>query len=289
MTEQKHDSVKKVEDVSRDKSKVSDEDLKLDALGNEINLFECFWNNVGCDNSVERVKSVKKKTVNVVNADRDKEGKTEISELKVENLPKSLNKEEVENDGVQALKYHQKSADEKNFSKNSSTSVAAEISNMDMDEKEILEKNLEYIEGEEPKLDENYRLVIDQEKIIDKSLADLNKLVNTESDDSIGFKWYLHVDEVVENEEEEVSQRREIVSGTNKDMNNTNKCAEVINNDRKVKCKKNDYIDGRRKTKIDKTIKNNERSLKKKKEYRKGECLLEIQIRSVFEHGRMLL
>ncbi|CAG8534939.1 4031_t:CDS:2 [Dentiscutata erythropus] len=57
---------------------------------------------------------------------------------------------------------------------------------------------------------------------VDKSPADSNKLANTESDNPIGLEWYLYVDRVVENKEE-ISQRREIVSGTNEDMNITNR------------------------------------------------------------------
>ncbi|CAG8658767.1 14004_t:CDS:2, partial [Dentiscutata heterogama] len=86
---------------------------------------------------------------------------------------------------------------------------------------------------------------------VDKSLADSNKLANTESGDPMGLEWYLHVDggmndnidddvdcikimkcTMVENEEE-MSQRREIVSGTNEDINNTNRGAVVINSDKK--------------------------------------------------------
>ncbi|CAG8799120.1 14044_t:CDS:1 [Racocetra persica] len=50
-------------------------------------------------------------------------------------------------------------------------------------------------------------------------------------------------------------------------------------NDRKIKHGKNNYVDSKEKIKINKMIKNNEKSSKKKKEQRKGEHLLEIRIR----------
>ncbi|CAG8805140.1 25445_t:CDS:2, partial [Dentiscutata erythropus] len=75
-----------------------------DAPSRGINLFECLWDNVGCDNSAEKVESVETKTVNKVNTDRDEEGKTDMSESKVENLPKSPDEERIENDKVKAFK-----------------------------------------------------------------------------------------------------------------------------------------------------------------------------------------
>ncbi|CAG8804331.1 18037_t:CDS:1, partial [Dentiscutata erythropus] len=90
-------SAKKVEDVSRNKSKISNEDPKLDILGNKINLSKYFWDNVGHDDSVKKVESVKKKIVNIVNTFRDKEDKMNMSEPKMENLPESPDEKKIEN------------------------------------------------------------------------------------------------------------------------------------------------------------------------------------------------
>ncbi|CAG8770160.1 10457_t:CDS:1, partial [Dentiscutata heterogama] len=122
------------------------------------------------------------------------------------------------------------------------------------------EKYKAFYSHHNPTKNENFRDTSSDEKNdykssnadeVDKSLADSNKLVNTESGDPIGLEWYLHVNggmndnidddvdcikimkcTVVENEEE-MSQRREIVSRTNEDMNNTNRGAVVINSDKK--------------------------------------------------------
>ncbi|CAG8563511.1 15517_t:CDS:2, partial [Racocetra fulgida] len=132
------DSTEKEEDVDKDENKVSNDDLKPDAPSCKMSLFEWFWDNVDCDDSIKKVESVEAKMINVVNIDLDEEGKTDMSELKVENLPESLDEEENRNDGVQALEYCQKFADKENVSK---------------------------LFGE-PKLEDVYRLVFDREKII---------------------------------------------------------------------------------------------------------------------------
>ncbi|CAG8737161.1 6390_t:CDS:2 [Dentiscutata erythropus] len=84
-----YESAEKEKDIGDSKNKVSDRNPKPDTPNHRINLFECLWDNVGCDNSAEKVESVEAKTVNVVNIDRHEEGKTDISELKVKNLPEN--------------------------------------------------------------------------------------------------------------------------------------------------------------------------------------------------------
>ncbi|CAG8799800.1 13281_t:CDS:2, partial [Racocetra fulgida] len=176
------DSAEK-EDVGEDENTVFDEDPKPDILSREINLFEYFWDNVGCDDSMKKVESVEAKTVNIVNIDRDEEGKTDMS---VENLPESLDEEENRNDGVQALEYCQKSTDEENVSirghsddkedkiiRDENKALIchqnADITNKDVNE--ILEEDSKHVEGREsfgePKLEDDYKLVFDRGKMIE--------------------------------------------------------------------------------------------------------------------------
>ncbi|CAG8553223.1 7197_t:CDS:2 [Dentiscutata erythropus] len=84
---------------------------------------------------------------------------------------------EVESDRVQALEYCQKSAYKKISVdiKDSLTSVAIEISNVNTDEKEIIKKDFKCVKDrelfKEPKLDNDYRLVFNRKKIIYKNNA----------------------------------------------------------------------------------------------------------------------
>ncbi|CAG8778287.1 17972_t:CDS:1, partial [Racocetra fulgida] len=64
-----------------------------------------------------KVENIEKKVVSVDRETVNEEGKTNISELEVENLSKSLDMEEARNNRVQALEYRQKSAKENVSSK----------------------------------------------------------------------------------------------------------------------------------------------------------------------------
>ncbi|CAG8798844.1 6635_t:CDS:2, partial [Racocetra persica] len=173
--------------IKRKEAKVKNdvEEVVMNRVGNDYANDKVKTKIVVCM-KYEKVESVEAKMVNVVNIDQDEEGKADMSELKVENLPESLDEEENRNDGVQALEYCQKSADEENVSSRRHSDDKedkiirdenkalicyqnADITNKD--ENKILEEDSKRVEGEEsfrePKLEDNYRLVFDQEKIIE--------------------------------------------------------------------------------------------------------------------------
>ncbi|RIB28141.1 hypothetical protein C2G38_2158680 [Gigaspora rosea] len=149
------DSAKREEKASKEKKKTS--------------LLEWYWDNVSCGDSVEKVESPEEETVNVVNTDRES-----VDEAKMENLPKSLDEEEIESNEVEVFESCQKSVKEENV--NESCSIGH------YDKEKMLESQKRHDEGGEaivePKLEKENRLVFDPEKIIKNNNAIFNEHYN---------------------------------------------------------------------------------------------------------------
>ncbi|CAG8445660.1 14663_t:CDS:2 [Dentiscutata erythropus] len=229
--------------------------------------------NVGCDNSAEKVESVEAEMVNVVNIDLYEEGKTDMSESKDENKIIAEDLEHVEGEELfgepkledenrLAVDYYQNPANvnyaigtcirdchhyEISVEKNESKELAKCLNS---DENDDLNKqnNLKW----DLKSAEEYKLKGQNKPGVccDKSVSSPKYRKNL-------VEWHL-----------EPADFRKTSSGGRAENDGIDSGV--------TEYKKKDHRNGKGKMRISEMIKNNEKSLKKRKKYRMGEHIPEI-------------
>ncbi|CAG8803633.1 10211_t:CDS:1, partial [Racocetra fulgida] len=142
----------KEEDVDKVENKVSCKDPKPDA-NCETSLLEWFWDNADCNDFVKEVENTKERAVKA--SDEKESGE---------------NKKKEDVSGLYSIGHCGDEKKEIKRDENKILTCYQNTSNMDKDEKQMLEQNSEYVEGGEslvePKVEDENRLVFDREKLI---------------------------------------------------------------------------------------------------------------------------